>query len=297
MKEMKKPLAFVLSGGGARGAYQVGALRALYEAGYTPDIWVGTSVGSVNATYLALNGFTQQGLDSLVEAWHAAATADLLPSNYLYLTLRMLFNRAGIRPAHRFRDFFIAHGLTEDLKFKDVKKAKLLLVSADLNTAAPVIYGLDPGESILEGLLASTALPPWIHPIEKDGQFLMDGGVVSNLPIEPALINGAKEIIALDLYDPRDIPLDTHGFGPFLYKLLSTVEKRQIELEIALAHSRGVIVHRIPLSGKKPVAIWEFQRADELISVGYQIARQEIVRWEEEKKPVRFSLLSFFKRR
>jgi NTE family protein len=297
MKEMKRPLAFVLSGGGARGAYQVGALRALYEAGYSPNIWVGTSVGSVNATYLALNGFTQQGLDSLVEAWHAAATADLLPSNYLYLTLRMLFNRAGIRPGHRFRDFFVAHGLTEDLKFKDVKDAKLYLVSADLNTAAPIIYGLNPEESILEGLLASTALPPWIHPIEKDGQFLMDGGVVSNLPIEPALMNGAKEIIALDLYDPRDIPVDTHGFGPFLYKLLSTVEKRQIELEIALAHSKGVIVHRIPLRGNKPVAIWEFERADELISIGYEITRQEIARWEEEKKPSRFSIFSFFKRR
>lgn len=297
MKEMRRPLAFVLSGGGARGAYQVGALRALYEAGYIPDIWVGTSVGSVNAAYLALNGFTQEGLDSLVEAWHAAASADLLPSNYLYLTLRILFNRAGIRSGHRFRDFFISRGLTEELKFKDIKGTRLYLVSADLNTAAPVIYGLDPEDSILEGLLASTALPPWIHPIEKDGQFLMDGGVVSNLPIEPALINGAKEIIALDLYDPRDTPVETHGFGQFLYKLFNTVAKRQIELEIALAHSKGVLVHRISLIGDKPVAIWEFHRADELIELGYRITHQVIASWQAEQKASRFSFFSFFKRR
>ncbi len=297
MRDMRRPLAFVLSGGGARGAFQVGALRALYEAGYIPDIWVGTSVGSVNAAYLAINGFTQKSLDSLVEAWHAAARADLLPSNYLYLTLRMLFNRAGIRSGHRFRDFFISHGLTEDLKFKDIKGTKLYLVSADLNTAAPLIYGLDPEDSILEGLIASTALPPWIHPIEKDGRFLMDGGVVSNLPIEPALINGAKEIIALDLYDSRDIPIGNHGFGPFLYKLLNTVEKRQIELEITLARSKGVVVHRISLIGEKPIAIWEFHLADQLIELGYRIAHQEIASWEAEKKASRFSFFSFIKRR
>jgi len=41
---MKKCLAFVLGGGGARGALQVGALRALFEAGFKPDLLVGTSI-------------------------------------------------------------------------------------------------------------------------------------------------------------------------------------------------------------------------------------------------------------
>ncbi len=42
---MEKCLAFVLGGGGARGAMQVGAFRALFEAGYKPDLLVGTSIG------------------------------------------------------------------------------------------------------------------------------------------------------------------------------------------------------------------------------------------------------------
>ena len=48
------------------------------------------------------------------------------------------------------------------------------------------------------------ALPPWVVPQEKDGRFLMDGGAVSNLPIEAALQQGATEIIALDLFNPRE---------------------------------------------------------------------------------------------
>jgi len=58
MREERTSLAFVLGGGGARGALQAGALRALWEAGLRPDLWVGTSAGAVNAAFLAVKGFT-----------------------------------------------------------------------------------------------------------------------------------------------------------------------------------------------------------------------------------------------
>src|SRR5512139_235848 len=90
---MEKCLAFVLGGGGARGALQVGALRALYEAGYRPDLMVGTSAGAVNATFLALRGFDEQGLDQLEQAWLAAARQDLLPPKPLQLTLRAILRK------------------------------------------------------------------------------------------------------------------------------------------------------------------------------------------------------------
>ena len=45
--------AFVLGGGGVLGAYEVGMLRALSEAGITPDVVVGTSVGAINAAWVA----------------------------------------------------------------------------------------------------------------------------------------------------------------------------------------------------------------------------------------------------
>lgn len=71
-------LAFVLGGGGARGA-----LRALLEADVLPDLLVGTSAGALNAVHLAVHGFTPQGLASLEDAWRDAAAADLMPCHYL----------------------------------------------------------------------------------------------------------------------------------------------------------------------------------------------------------------------
>jgi len=284
-KKRQPCLAFVLGGGGARGALQAGALRALLEPGLRPDLWVGTSAGAVNATYLAVHGFTAKTLTDLEAAWREAADAELLPANYLWLTVRVLFNRIGARSEHRMRDFFVAHGLKPNLRFGELEGVRLILVAADLNARCAVLYGTDPDQLVLEGLLASTALPPWVHPLEKDGRLLMDGGVVSNLPIEPALAQGATEIVALDLTDPRSLDPVAQGFGPFLNRLTNTVEQRQIDLELALARARRVPVHRLVLQAEKPVAIWDFSHPDELMARGYEIARREIARWQPGHRP------------
>ena len=68
---MRRSLAFVLAGGGARGALQVGALRALLESGIRPDLLVGTSIGAINAAFLGLHGYTTESLDLLKAAWFA----------------------------------------------------------------------------------------------------------------------------------------------------------------------------------------------------------------------------------
>ncbi|NMC14869.1 MAG: hypothetical protein GYA34_18535 [Chloroflexi bacterium] len=252
---MKEKLAFALSGGGARGALQVGALKALIEAGYQPAILAGTSIGSVNTAFLAINGVTLASIDSLIEAWRDAEKAELLPSNYLWLTVRTLFQRPLSHSLHRMEAFFVSHGLSPEKKYGDLKDITLLSVAADLNSGKAYIYGLDPQQTILEGVLASTALPPWIEPIEKEGAWLMDGGAVSPLPIEPVINVGATHVIALSLADHRNAATSAHGFGPFFNKLLFTVEKRQIDTEMALANSRRISVHLINLIGEIPVPL------------------------------------------
>lgn len=282
---MRRPLAFVLSGGGARGALQVGALQALLEAGFRPDLLVGTSIGAANAAFLAVNGVSLQTVDALSQTWRDAAAADLMPVNYLWLTLRVLFNRTGWRSYHRMREFFIAHGLSPDLRFSDIRGVRLILVAADLNSGRPVLYGADPEDSVLEGLLASTALPPWVRPMEKEDMLLMDGGVVSNLPVEPALAQDARSIIALDLADPRCIPIGDERFGPFLAKLMRTVEQRQTDLEMALAAERGVEVWHISLMGPEPVQGWDFSQTEELMARGYAIVCEELARRPIARQP------------
>lgn len=288
----RRRLAFVLSGGGARGALQVGALRALLEAGYRPDLLVGTSIGAVNATFLAVHGVSLESIPKLISAWEDAASAELMPANYLWLSLRAIFNRPMKSILEQMRNFYIAHGLDPALRFGDIKDVQLVLVAADLNGGRPILYGRNPNQSVLEGLIAATTLPPWISPLEIDGSLLMDGGAVSNLPVEPALTFGATEIIALDLLDTRGPSTVPPGFSQFLAKLLVTVTKRQIEVELALAEARGAKVRRINLIGNRPIQLWDFKYALELIEQGYQIARREIESWRLTEQTLWQRLLS-----
>src|SRR5512133_3180998 len=91
---MKKKLAFVLGGGGSRGAMQAGALRALLEAGYLPDLVTGTSIGAANGAFLAVHGFDSLGLQKLEQVWRSTVNQDLLPTNLWWQMMRAFFRRS-----------------------------------------------------------------------------------------------------------------------------------------------------------------------------------------------------------
>lgn len=271
---MKMKRALVLGSGGARGALQVGAIRALYEMGYSPQLMTGSSIGAANAAYLAVNGFNQSGIEKLQQVWEMTIDKDLLPTNLWWHFMRAFFQKTKGFSQEQIRAFAIANGITPDLRFRDLTGVKLYPVASDLNTSLPVIFGQNPDEYVLESVLASMALPPWIAPIEKDGYYLMDGGAVSNLPIEAALLQGATEIIALDLSDALDGNSSSQSVKNFLIKLDKTVECRHKNLELELAEARGVAVKRISLTGEEPVPFWDFHHSRELIERGYQLTCQ-----------------------
>jgi len=199
-----------------------------------------------------------------------------MPTNYIWLTLRAMFNRSSSDPSHRLRNFFIDQGVAPELSFMDITQPKLVIVSADLNTGKPILHGEDPEDKILDALLLSTALPPWYKPVKKQDRYLMDGGAVSNLPVEPALNLGATQIVALDLLDSRETIGEGSGFRGFLDRLIFTVEKRQLDLELALAEARRIPILYLGLTGKFPVPMWDFQYTDGLITQGYEIAQSAI---------------------
>lgn len=273
---MKKDLAFVLSGGGSRGALQLGALYALHEAGLQPDMLVGTSIGALNSAFLALHGFSLESLDRIKDTWLRASRMDLLPSNYLRLALRAVLGRSTNAAADRIRDFIIEEGFTPGLRFSEFTHPRLYVVSSDLNSGQPVIHGDSPDEMVLEGLLLSTALPPWVMPTRKQGRYLMDGGVISNLPIEPALRMGALQIAALDLLDTRELFEGGNRVMTFLDRLSMSVEKRQTDLERELAEARGIPTFYVDLTGDSPVPQWDFQHTETLIERGYELTQQAL---------------------
>lgn len=271
---MAKPLTFVFGGGGSRGAMQVGACYALLEHGLQPDLLVGTSIGAVNAAFIALNGFSKNNLDRLKAAWEEVVQMDLLPANYVWLAVRAMLGRSTNDPSHKIKELFIRHGITPDLRFSDLSHPALIIVSSDLNTGRPVRYGLDPDDKILDALLVSTALPPWTMPVKKQDRLLVDGGLVSSLPVETAIRAGAAGIVALDLVDVRETPMINFRLASFVSKISNAVEKRQSDLEVELAEALGIPTIYIGLMGDDPVPIWDFSHSSDLINHGYEIARQ-----------------------
>lgn len=280
---LRRKLAFVLAGGGARGALQAGALHALYEAGYRPDLVCGTSIGALNAAILAISGFTPVALSALDTAWRDAGRANLLPRGYLGPTIRAFLGRNNSHLQEGIRAFLIAHGITPDLTFGALSGVPIRIVAADVRAGQIVVYGADPNEHLLEAVLASSAMPLWMEPRETNGRLLLDGGAVSNLPIESAMTAGATDIIALDLADPRPPP-GLRAFSSQAFQLLHTMHCRQAELETALAAARGVTVHKVMLRcAEHPVALWDFPYVEALMAEGYALMRDELLSWDRSR--------------
>ena len=111
-------------------------------------------------------------------------------------------------------------------------------------------------------------------PRREQGRYSMDGGVVSNLPVEPALRLGATHIIALDLIDTREMFGSGPGLVAFLDRLSMTVEKRQSDLELALARAQRIPLLYLGLLGEIPVPYWDFRHTVRLRTLGYETAQR-----------------------
>lgn len=282
---MKKCTAFVLSGGGSRGALQVGAMRALLEAGIVPDLLVGTSIGAANAAGMALWGVDLEGLAALERVWDQIANAEMLERRISQLILRVMMGHPSDRARKKVENYFMSLGISPNLTFDMVPYARLALISADLENAKPVIYGQNQDDSVLEGLLTSVAVPPWFMPIQKEGQMIMDGGALSVLPIEPALRMGATEIIALDLGDPTMYPKENLTVPQYCLKYLFAAGRRHIQLEMQIATMQGIPVRHIDFQGLSKRPMWDFSDYPSLRQAGYEKAKQVIAEWGKESQP------------
>jgi NTE family protein len=287
---MKKRLAIALSGGGSRGALEVGALRALFEAGFIPDLMTGTSIGAANAAFLAVHGFNEQGLNRLTQVWQEAMHQNLMSGNLWWQTMRALLGREDGRSQQRVRELAIANGLNPDLRFRDIHNIQLFFLATDLAAGQPVIFGLDPDDLVLEAVLASMTLPPWMAPVHHGKEYLIDGGLVSNLPIETAIHHGATEVIALDIMHLTESDIQSmgsvkgaHDLSHMIAQVGNTLENRVLRLEMELAEAYDIPVRYICLTCDNPPPFWDFRHGPEMIEHGYKITREAITTWQHEK--------------
>jgi predicted acylesterase/phospholipase RssA len=93
--------AFILSGGGTLGSIQVGMLQALLEADIRPEVLIGTSIGAVNAAFLAADPSLER-VEALRELWHGVRPRDVFTLNPLRMG-HALLRRGSLFPAERWR--------------------------------------------------------------------------------------------------------------------------------------------------------------------------------------------------
>src|SRR5690349_8097710 len=106
--------AFVLSGGASLGAVQAGMLRALYEQGITADVLVGTSVGALNAAFVASRPQTEQTARELGRIWRDLHREDLFP-----VSMRALLGGLCHRRDHLVPDYALRRLVRRHCQFDD----------------------------------------------------------------------------------------------------------------------------------------------------------------------------------
>ena len=194
--------AFVLGGGGNLGAIQVGMLQAVLERGIQPDLVVGCSVGALNAAAVAAEP-TLRGVDTLRDIWLNIKDDVICPAGRLS-TIRLLTHRGhSLQPndgLRRLIETHVAYRAFEDFP------TQFQVVATSLSTGHERWFSSGP---VVEPILASAALPAVFPPVDIDGELLIDGGVVDNVPVSRALKLGATKVVVFHVGNferPRPVP-------------------------------------------------------------------------------------------
>jgi predicted acylesterase/phospholipase RssA len=214
-----RPIALVLSGGGARGLAQIGVLKAFEENGIKPDLISATSMGAIIGTLYAA-GFTA---DSIIAIMRSVNLNDILTNsaqrkqmlisqkdayvNYLW-EFRFDRNLRYVPPTslsygQSFYSYLAPKVTPAQYRAQgtfDSLEIPLRILATDIETGESAIFSKGNLATIVR---AACGVPLAFSPVEYDGKVLMDGGMSANIPIEPVLAQDKPYyIIAVDASSP-----------------------------------------------------------------------------------------------
>jgi NTE family protein len=263
--------AFVLSGAASLGALHVGMLHALYERGVAPDLLVATSVGALNAAFVASRPQTVSTARELGRVWRNLEREDIFPVSMSALISGFCGPRNHLVPDRGLRRLVRRHLELEDLAGAAVP---LHLVAFDLVAGRELL--LSEGSAV-EPVVAAASIPGVFPPVEIADRCLIDGGVVNNTPISHAVELGAERIFVLPTRDPGSLSerppqsaldIALHGLG--------LLEDR-LEADIA-RYSRDVELVILPAANRAGVQPTSFDHAERLINEALIAARAQLAR-------------------
>lgn len=239
MSKVKLGVAF--AGGGVRASSHLGIMQALYENKIYPEIFTGTSAGSIVASLLASGFQPSESLKKFTEA-----SEGIIDVAYWHIVKGLLTTKSI--------DGFVYGNKLEDV-LEDVFKGATLssinsplgIVASDIDKGRQVIFtnklegfkidsindsdfnlaysnGYYTDYKVSEVARASSGLPPVFIPKVIDGMKLIDGGITNNLPADVAWALGADKVISIDLgYEGQ---VETDGFIDVAHMSINLLMKR-----------------------------------------------------------------------
>ncbi|MEO1815916.1 MAG: patatin-like phospholipase family protein [Acetobacterium sp.] len=242
----------VLSGGGAKGAFEMGVWKALRECDYSLGAVIGTSVGALNAAMIAQDDYEiamefwskltiNQVLDlnkkmtnTYVDEW-SKENFDVFKNGFL---TSLFSDGLDISP--------LRHNLTQLISEETIRQSNIRfgLVTVDITSLKPrqlMIEDIPEGQ-LIDYLLASAALPIF-QKQEIDGKTYLDGGFFDNVPINFMLEQNFKQIISVEFPAPgmrkwvrdKNAEIITVNNSEYLGGIMN-FDSRQIEQNIQLGY-------------------------------------------------------------
>lgn len=241
---MSKPrVAFVGSGGAAKGIAHLGVLKAMEELGIRPDISVGASAGAIAGAFFSQGFAADDMVDWFRPFWRRQ---DPLPmKGRLFLGLPNAEQRrspgyltSGLLSIDRFERYLARKLPTNDFRRLD---QTLLVTAADIDGRGRAVFGRGYEEEvpISQAVAASSCVPVLFRPYRIGDRYYIDGEVVRTLSIDLAVEAGADVVVISNVYRPhvtrRNRPSLVHQGGAAVARqslniILSEKEKRGIDL-------------------------------------------------------------------
>ena len=248
---------WVLGGGGARGAAQVGVLQGLFEAGVEPPVnIVAVSVGALNGSAIAAYP-SLAGVMMLRELWvspQALAVFRAHPLGVILSRVRRRGELSALPQANVRRLVERAEGVTGFKTFEQLR-LPLAVVATDFNSGKKAVFR---SGDLTPALLATTAIPGVFPSVVVEGREHMDGGVVDNTPLDIAIDDGARDILAISLMaggENESLPVT---WPELIARTLQLTLHHQMLSEYERLRDRARMVVLCPVTS--PTATWEMRR-------------------------------------
>jgi NTE family protein len=262
--------AFVFAGGGSLGAVQVGMLKAFTQTGIKPDFIVGASVGAINAAFFASDP-TRNGADRLEKIWMTIRQKDIFPvislgSLFAFFSFRNYL--CSPRPLKMLIEKHLTYNRLEDAP------VPCLITATELYSGDEVILSTG---SVVDALLAGSAIPTVFPPVKINGHYLVDGGITNNTPISVAVSKGATRVVVFPTGVCCAQKNPPAGLVEMALQTISISISHRLAMDIERFRSIVDIV-LVPVLCPLDVSMFNFSKTRELIDR----AEDNVMRWIED---------------